>query len=69
MSPELNVSLNLAQLFLLGGLIWGLARMKSSVDMLTTTSEKLTNGLERVASMLAELGSRVSVLEDRGERE
>jgi hypothetical protein len=60
MTPEFNLSLNIAQLVLLGGLIWGLARMSKAVDTLGKVSDSLTEGLERIGSELANMGGRVS---------
>ena len=68
MSPDFKVTLDIAQLLMLGGLIWGLARMSKAVDVLTATSEKLTTGLEHLAAGLSSLVGRILVLEDRDRR-
>jgi uncharacterized protein YoxC len=63
-----NLTLNVAQLVLLGGLIWGLAKMSASVDSLRKVTQDLTAGLERIGAALASLITRVTVLEDRTAR-
>jgi hypothetical protein len=67
-TTNLNFTLNLAQLVMLGGLVWALARMSKSVDVLTTVSDKLVLGLEKIEIAMAGLVTRVTVLEDRGGR-
>lgn len=65
-------SLDVAQLVMLGGLIWatsgGLAKLRAAVDTLTQGLATAAGGLHDVAVGLAELVSRVAVLEDRGKR-
>lgn len=65
MSQEFTMTLNIVQMVLLGGLIWGVARMSKSVDDLGKATEKLTGNLERVAEGLASITARVGILEDR----
>lgn len=67
MSQEFNVTLNIAQLIMLGGLIWGVARMSKSVDVLGEVTTKLTMGLEKIGEGLAALITRVGILEDRSQ--
>ena len=68
MNPDFRVSLDVAQLVLLGGLIWGLARMSKSVDILSTVTDKLTGRLEYFGTVVSDLLTRVRVLEDRETR-
>ena len=63
-----TLTFDLAQLALLGGMIWGLAQMSKSVTVLNDVTDKLVVGLERVSDALGALGTRVSILEDRGKR-
>jgi hypothetical protein len=42
--------------------------MSKSVDVLTTVSDKLVLGLEKIEIAMAGLVTRVTVLEDRGGR-
>lgn len=67
MSQEFNVTLNIAQLIMLGGLIWGVARMSKSVDVLGEVTTTLTVGLEKIGEGLAALVTRVGILEDRSQ--
>jgi uncharacterized protein YoxC len=67
-TPEFNVSLNIAQLVLLGGLIWNLARMSKAVDNLGTVTDNLTRGLEGIGKQLTGIVDRVSFLEGAGGR-
>lgn len=69
MNPdELKVTLNIAQLVMLGGLIWGLARMSKAVDVLGTVTTELAQGLKKIGDALAMVAGRVLVLEDRAGR-
>ena len=68
MTQDLTFTINLAQLFMLGGCIWALARMSKSIDVLTSVSDTLVAGLRAVEAALAMLVGRVSVLEDRSRR-
>lgn len=68
MSPDLKFSFDIAQLVMLGGLIWGLARMSKSVDVLGTVTTELTSGLKVVTAALTSVAGRVSILEDRQDR-
>lgn len=68
MSPDFKVTLDIAQLIMLGGLIWGLSRMNSSVSYLTAATAQLTTGLKEVGVALGEVAVRVRILEDRQER-
>jgi len=63
MTPELNVTLNLAQLIMLGGIIWGLARMSKAVDVLSGVTDRLTVGLDHITTELTAVAGRVSFLE------
>lgn len=65
MSPEFKFTLDLAQLVMLAGLVWGLARMSKSVDILGEASKALTTGLDHITNALSLLAARVLVLEDR----
>jgi X-X-X-Leu-X-X-Gly heptad repeat protein len=67
-TPEFKVTLDIAQLIMLGALVWGLARMSAAVDSLRDATGKLTTGLEQVVNGMADLSGRVRVLEDRGQR-
>ena len=60
-----RITLDIAQLIVIGGLIWGLARMSKSVDTLKEISDKAADVLRAVGAELAELSGRVLVLEDR----
>lgn len=68
MSPEFRIPLDIAQLIMLAALVWGLAKMSKSVDVLGTVTDKLTRGLEAIDDTLNGLVTRVSILEDRGGR-
>lgn len=66
MNPETTrISLDIAQLLAIGGLVWGLARMSKSVDTLKEVSDKAATVLAAVGHELSELSGRVLVLEDR----
>lgn len=65
MNQEFKITLDIAQLVMLGGLIWGLAKMSASVNQLREVTGKLTRGLETIEGTLAELAGRVLVVEDR----
>ena len=65
---ELSFTVNLAQLFMLGGCIWGLARMSTNLSTLTLVSDQLVKGLKAVETALAVLAGRVGILEDRSRR-
>lgn len=65
MTPTFTMTLDVAQIALLGGLIWGLAKMSRSVDVLGEVTTGLTVGLKEISTALAELSGRVLVLEDR----
>jgi hypothetical protein len=67
-TPEFKVTLDIAQLIMLGALVWGLARMSAALDGVREVTAKLTAGLERVVTGMADLSGRVRVLEDRGQR-
>lgn len=69
MNGEIAVTINVAQLLLLGGVIWGMAKMSASVDNLRSVTAELTVGLRAVGAALQDVASRVRVLEDREERE
>jgi hypothetical protein len=68
MNPDVKITLDIAQLVMLGGLIWGLARMSKAVDTLGKVTDKLTLGLERIDTGLTDMVSRVSYLEGAGGR-
>jgi hypothetical protein len=63
MPPDFKVTLDIAQIVMLAGLVWGLARMSKAVDMLSQVTDKLTAGLERIDAGLLEMVGRVSYLE------
>jgi hypothetical protein len=65
---DVNIPLNVTQLIMLGGVVYGLARMSKSVDVLSDATAKLTTRLEYFGTVLSDMVSRVRVLEDRGER-
>lgn len=65
MEPDFKVTLDIAQLVLLGGLIWGLAKMSAAVDSLRLATGDLAKGLEKVDESLNDIIGRVRVLEDR----
>lgn len=62
---EPNFLLNLGQLIMLGGLIWGLARMSKSVDTLKEVTDGLTVALRLIGKEMSEMSGRILVLEDR----
>ena len=68
MTEPVRITLDVAQLFMLGGLIWGLAKMSSAIGALRTVTSGLTKGVERIGITLADMVSRVRILEDRSER-
>lgn len=61
----LTFTMNVAQLVILGGLVWRLAEMSSAVKALTKVTEKLTLATDLVSDGLNALIIRVAVLEDR----
>lgn len=63
MSPDFNITLNVAQIIMLGGVIWGLARMSKSVDTHSSTLDMVTERLEYFAGVLMEMVGRVKSLE------
>lgn len=66
MNPETTrITLDIAQLLAIGGLVWGLARMSKSVDTLKEVSDQATALFRTMGATLAELSGRVLVLEDR----
>lgn len=65
MSQEVVISLNIAQMLMLGGLIWGLARMSHSVDTQGSQIGTLTRTLEKIGESLNDTINRVGVLEER----
>lgn len=66
MNPETTrIGLDITQLLAIGGLVWGIARMSKSVDMLKEMYDKGTAVVQVVVRELAELSGRVLVLEDR----
>jgi len=67
-NPDVKVTLDIAQLVILGGLVWGLAKMSASVDSLRAVTTDLTRGLEKIGMTLFDMVSRVRVLEDRDRR-
>jgi hypothetical protein len=67
MSPEFKITLDIAQMALLGGLIWGLARMSASVDTLRQVTGDLTKGLAKIGDGLDLIGGRVAFLEGRSQ--
>lgn len=68
MDPDFKLTLDIAQLLMLAGLVWALAKMSASVDTLRTVTGELTRGLEKIGETLDALVTRVTVLEDRGSR-
>jgi len=68
MSGEVKITLDIAQLVILGGLVWGLAKMSAAVDSLRAVTTDLTRGLEKIGMTLFDMVSRVRVLEDRDRR-
>lgn len=68
MNPDFRLPLDLTQLVMLGGVIWGLARMSKSVENLGTVTDKLTSRLEYFGGVLQDMVGRVRVLEDRDDR-
>jgi len=65
MNPDLKFTVDLAQLIMLCGLVWGLARMSKAVDYLGEVTNRLTTKLEYFGTVTADLLTRVRVLEDR----
>lgn len=65
MTGEFKLTLDIAQILLLGGLVWGLARMSKSVDVLTDVTDRLTEGVRAVEQALGGIAGRVLVLEER----
>lgn len=68
MNPDVRITLDLAQIIMVGALIWGLARMSKSVENLGTVTDKLTQRLEYFGGVLQDMVGRVRVLEDRDDR-
>lgn len=68
MNPEFQVSLNIAQIVMLGALVFGLAKMSTSVTALKEATDKHTLALESISQALADIVGRVMVLEDRAGR-
>jgi uncharacterized protein YoxC len=65
MNPDFKVSLDIAQIVLLCGLVWGLAKMSGMVDRLREVTASLSAGLDKIKDGLNDLTGRVRVLEDR----
>lgn len=68
MNPEFKLTVDVAQIVMLGGLVWGLAKMSASVDQLRTVTADLTSGLKTVTAALTSVAARVGILEDRQDR-
>lgn len=68
MNQEFKLTLDIAQLLMLAGLVWALAKMSASVDTLRTVTGDLTRGLAKIGDTLDAMVTRVTVLEDRGNR-
>ena len=68
MTPELRFSLDIGQVVILGGLIWSLARMSKSVDVLVSVTGDHTKALEKVGVGLGEVATRIRILEDRDDQ-
>lgn len=66
MNPGVKLTLDVAQLVMLGGLVWGLAKMSASVTQLRDVTESLTQGLKDMGHMLTGALERISYLEGRG---
>lgn len=64
-SSPITVTLDIAQLVMLGGLIWRLAEMSKTIKDLTAVTAQLTLGARVFSDGLAVLVTRVAVLEDR----
>lgn len=67
MSSEFKITLDIAQLVMLAGLVWALAKMSASVDSLRAVTGELTRGLEKIGDSLDEVGRRVAFLEGRSQ--
>jgi hypothetical protein len=67
-SSDLTITLNIAEILALGGVVWGLARMSKSLDFLSDATSDLGKRMEYFGMTLNDMVGRVRVLEDRGNR-
>ena len=68
MTEPFKLTLDVAQLVMLGGLIWGLAKMSASVSSLRDVTAELTRGLKEIGHGLADMVTRVALLEQSDRR-
>lgn len=64
---NLRLSVDIAGVVMLGGLIWGLAKMSGSIETLKDVTKDLTEASKEFAKGLIEMGMRIRVLEVRNE--
>jgi hypothetical protein len=62
MSP-VTITLDVAQILALAGVVWGLSRMSSNLDNLVKSHDKLVETVERIGNTVVDLLTRVGVLE------
>lgn len=64
---NLRLSVDVAGVVMLGGLVWGLAKMSGSIDTLKEVTKDLTAASKEFARGLIEMGMRIRALEVRNE--
>lgn len=64
-SGPLAFTMDVAQLVVLGGLIWRLAEMSSAVKNLTTVTKELRDAGKEFSVFMGKTVTRLSLLEDR----
>lgn len=69
MKDNLSIAVAVFGLFLnLGILVWGIAKMSAGIESLKETVNEFKTWFHEMRNRVDELNTRVSVLEDRGER-
>lgn len=59
------VALDITKIVLIMGLVWGLAKMKTSLDMLVKSFNEFKGDFRRMGEQLDETINRVGILEER----
>jgi hypothetical protein len=62
-----TISLDVAQILALAGVVWGLSRMSTNLDNLVKSHDKLVETVERIGQTVVDLLTRVGVLEANAE--
>lgn len=69
MNDATSVTLNITEIIALLGLVWGFAKMTQKLDGLVLAVDKVTEEVAKIVGALADTMGRVSVLEDRSDRD